>query len=423
MKIRSLTPAESQRASGFIIEAMAGNRRNVQKLQAYLRSHPSYKANRHIMAIDDDGSWLSHVLMEDRLSVRIENARVKTALVSYVGTPPEYRNRGLASATMRAAAEWARKQGYALIILSSAPGAAFHVYRKIGYARFCDEPHVTVSVADVHPLAQEKSPYRVRRFSPNDVPAAARLYRRTYQGVTGTIVRTPAYWRWALSAKADSPGPVNHRDPDIAFTALKNGTPVAYALGTTGTFHIPEGGACILWECAHAHGHISAYRAILGACARLMLKKRLHTLRVAAPTTHPVFLPLRERGGTLSMDVHRHDLALVPDHQVFLNALLPALERRIACSRFGGRNLRLALAAAEKPLVLRSRNGNLAIAKGTCPDTFACSAESMTQMLIGYRSAENLCDCEQATVTTENARETAEVLFPELRPWQSHLDS
>ena len=423
LKIRSVKKDELEKLTRFIINSMSGYEDKVRGTRAYMELKPLHRVEQHIIAVDDDGTWLSHVEMEDRLFMRIGKAMVRTALVSDVGTPPEFRNRGLATKTMVQSAVWAQKTGYKLITLSSAPDPAMHLYKKLGYVQFCDETHVEIRIPRLISLIRQKFSYTVKRYSNSFLKEMGDMYRATFGNVTGTIVRSSGYWRRIMDSKQKMCGVVNKLDPDFIFVAFKDNIAVAYMIGTSGTYHIPEKGTCIIWEAAHKQGYIESYYALFCACGRIMMRKGLEKLRIASRVDHPIFQMAREIGGTGHFDVHRHDLALIPDYAGFLEAIIPALKNRIDTSHHKGTQNRLSIGRGKNCFTISFNGNDIVITRGKSKNHISCSDGPMIQILIGYKSAKDAIGLQEAEVSSGKTAELAGILFPNEHPWQSHLDA
>jgi predicted N-acetyltransferase YhbS len=180
----------------------------------------------------------------------VRGVPVPAAGIGSVATHPDFGGRGLATAVLRNALEFARTRGFAIAFLfTGIPG----FYERIGF-QIVAQPLFTVASRDAARLPSDPR-YRIRRLRATDVDAALAVYRGATAGATGAIERTRRSWRAART----------WLDEDAAgcfIASSAEGGPVAYVRS-----RVLRNFAYQVMECEHLPGHEGALSTVLAAAA------------------------------------------------------------------------------------------------------------------------------------------------------------
>lgn len=147
-----------------------------------------------VRVVEEDGRIVSSVrIFERELYGRERHLRL--AGIGNVGTLPEYRGRGLATALLQDALLTMEKRGADISILFTGSPA---FYERVGWLRY---PLRGVVFSSPRPSSYEPR-YRLRSFTPEskeELDAITQLYEKTYSSTTGPVRRTQDYWtRWVV---------------------------------------------------------------------------------------------------------------------------------------------------------------------------------------------------------------------------------
>jgi predicted N-acetyltransferase YhbS len=130
-----------------------------------------------------EGEQLGSYLIQERM-LRMGEARLPTGCIGSVVTYPAHRNRGVASALMRDAMNYAFAHRHALLLLDGIP----KFYHRYGYSDMFDQSVQDIDRAAV--LAQPPSTHTVRTATQDDAESVLALYDRHCGPYTGSFTRT-----------------------------------------------------------------------------------------------------------------------------------------------------------------------------------------------------------------------------------------
>ncbi|HIE52076.1 MAG TPA: GNAT family N-acetyltransferase [Armatimonadetes bacterium] len=135
-----------------------------------------------------EGKIVSYVRVSDR-PIRIGKCVVRMGGIGAVGTHPDHRQRGYATATLQDAIRYMEEQGYDLSMLFT---GIQPFYARLGWVPF---PEHIFSLDFTALPPRPPSPYLVRPFAEErDLEAVRRIYEEHNCRRTGTLVRWPQYW-------------------------------------------------------------------------------------------------------------------------------------------------------------------------------------------------------------------------------------
>jgi predicted acetyltransferase len=164
--------------------------------------HDSTFRWRHGRVIEVDGAVVGYLRIFDR-RMWLRGARLRAAGIGSVGTHPDYRRRGLATALLRDTLALLRRDGYHLSFLGSEVAASF--YERLGW-RIVRQPSHGAPTAEAARLPDRQAGLTIRPFAPSDLTAVARIHARATRGRTGAVARSLRYWTDHMSWMDDDAG-------------------------------------------------------------------------------------------------------------------------------------------------------------------------------------------------------------------------
>jgi predicted acetyltransferase len=176
----------------------------------YLRDS-SYRPE-HSWVVEHNGRLASHLRVYDRW-IRISQATLHIAGIGNVITAEHARGQGYAGKLMQAMLPVLQQEGYAYSLLwTHLPD----LYGRYGWVPIEQE----LLWAVLPPLVL--GPLMVRAFQPPDLPRIMRIYEAANAERTGTLMRTPEYWR-------EQPGWLHeHQDNFLVAHTNAEAAPVGY---------------------------------------------------------------------------------------------------------------------------------------------------------------------------------------------------
>ncbi len=346
-----------------------------------------------------DGRVLSSICLIP-WTLRCAGADIPAGEMGVVGTLDGYRQRGL----IRAQVEILRQRlGERGCLLSHIQGIPYY-YRQFGYEYALPLEGglrlETRHVPDLSPVG-----WRVRLAVPDDLPLLMRLYDEAAEDLDLHAVRDEATWRYVLTQTAgtemehetwlveDDAGraagyvrlPRNHFDPELAVDEISR---------------------------------LSADAALAMLChlKRLVVERGEPGIRLNLPEGGALMALARALG---AHDLGRYAWQVwVPDFAALLRSLGPALERRLAASPFAGLTRDVCLSSYRQAVVLRWAAGRLAavsVVGATDRDAVRLPPFAWTQLVLGYRTLEDLGEIYPDVLVAAEARPLVEALFPRMR--------
>ena len=164
---------------------------STREWERYEMGLPEYR-NDMVRGAFQDGVQVGGYILFGR-TLRMGAANLLTGCIGSVVTHPDHRKKGVASALMRDAIQYAEQHGYALLLLDGIP----KFYYRYGYVDMFDLSTVDVDRGAI--LAQSSQGYTVRLATAADSPSILALYNRHYGPYTGSFERTQEYQSYILS--------------------------------------------------------------------------------------------------------------------------------------------------------------------------------------------------------------------------------
>ena len=163
---------------------------SAREWERYEMGLPEYR-NDMLRGAFQDGVQLGGYILLER-SMRMGAANLLTGCIASVVTHPDHRKKGVASALMRDAIQYAEQHGYALLLLDGIP----KFYYRYGYIDMFDLSTVDVDRAAV--LVHPSTTYTVRPALDDDAEHVLALYNRHYGPYTGSFKRTLEHQAYML---------------------------------------------------------------------------------------------------------------------------------------------------------------------------------------------------------------------------------
>lgn len=344
----------------------------------------------------------------------------------YVGTRPEYRNRGLVRALFEMLHGRSADRGDHLQIIFGIP----HYYRQFGYEYaadiYGDRSVYTAMIPDA--AAGSAEPFRLRPAMVEDVPHLKALYD---QGRSANLVWAEvneAEWHYYISSW-DEP----------SLRSLETNDP-----GLSRRLHVVvdgSGSVCgfaVVSSRRRAHKldvhFLQLYPGISWRAAMPSLLRGLRAVAEATPTakadtpalreitlalgrTHPAYEVVSERLAPVYEEPYAW-YARVANVGNFVRHISPVLERRLASSILPGHSGELIVDFYRGGLRLEFDQGRLAAAEPWRPPDFGdhahagCPATVVQQLLFGYRSLAELRAIYPDVWAGEEAALLIDILLP-----------
>jgi hypothetical protein len=342
-----------------------------------------------------------------------------------IGTAPDRRGGGLVRAQFEVVHGWSAARGHRMLAISGIPW----FYRQFGYELAIERGGgPNSSIEALLPLPAVPANWRVRAAGDADLPFLVELAGAAAARSLVTVPRDAALWRYELSGKCAESGA--HREIRVLEC---DGARVGYLVhagqlageyfGVT-AFEVRAGVSWReAWVCALSYlletGVELAKRAPAGRSPALSFW--------FLGTEHPLYrvsrLPRRDPGYAWYVRV--------PDVPAFLQAVAPALERRLAASVCAGHTGTLTLGFYTDGVRLTLTRGALTAVERWRPDVTVAGIEAgrpsgdarrplamfpdrtFLQLLFGFRALEELeASFPDCVVRTTEARALLGALFP-----------
>lgn len=303
-------------------------------------------------------------------SIRVEETELKVGGIGSVATLPDYRGQGLSQGILKQISHWMKEQEYDLSLLFA---AITPFYEKSGW-NIVPEPYYELKIDSI-PALDEPSAYRIVPYEHGHAEPHAQIYEQFNKNRTYSVVRPASYWtdrhNWQQWEKT------------IAFTAEKNGVPVAYMYLSE-----PQEQVVQMEELCYLPGEEQAAYALLRAGVK-HIKGKAKTLQAKLPDDHIVLPAFREWGA--EQKALTYAMWKVLRWEALFHKLASVLERR-AQSLSG--SVFLHLECAGQHVYLSIENGHLSITGSPRPEanytTVQLSQKAFITMLL--RGAEACSD-------------------------------
>ncbi|MBI4560303.1 MAG: GNAT family N-acetyltransferase [Candidatus Hydrogenedentes bacterium] len=337
------------------------------------------------------GGELAGALRINTETIRIGEARLKTACLGWVSTSPRYRGRGIAHRLIEDALHSLRQQRYHLAMTFGRTD----LHRRFGFAVATADYGILVDTLEA---ATFESSLRLREAKPGDIPAIQRMHCANDTETACSIVRSCAHLtrHWqncsGLQVLCDSQGQV------LAYFLARN---------TGNHLTVSEVGVASSSVCT----------AVLGACGQTAAVESLPRLCFQVPPPHPFahfLLPfhsihemrVNEKGGMLCL----LDIGEALEH------MLPEWENRLVSSALREQRTEITLIVDKRPFRIRTNRGALDAAGVTGKNKLSLRSTELAQLLSGYLYSDDALGG-QRTLLSSDARTFLATIFPKRHPY------
>lgn len=321
--------------------------------------------------------------------------------MAIVGTLPEYRNRGLVRALVDHFKECLADDEYDLSFLGGIP----YYYRQFGYEYALPlEGYWHLPLYQIPSAAENAPAYTFRDAATDDIPALMEMYEAAARDLNISTVREPEAWRYQIKHKAET---------DSGAYALLMVDPSGKLAGYVRLKKFGQGNGLIVCEASHF-----AFRdvpALFHRLKEIAVKRGIDSyIRFALPPTAALTQAAKAWGaqfdGYYAWQIH------IPDVARLLRTMIPLFERRIAASAFAGltQTVRINLYCQAYEMIFE--NGMITAVNSmgfqNWPGMICIPPDAFTQLVMGYRTAEELREIFPDIMAWGELRNLLAVLFP-----------
>ncbi len=331
-----------------------------------------------------------------------------------VGTHPDYRKRGLMRAQFDVVHRWSAERGHVMQVLIGIPW----FYRAFGYEYGLEHDACRIGYRANIPRLKEgaQEPYNVRPTQRSDLDLIARLYDESCKRGLVSCVRDRAVWQYELDGRSEG----NTEMIKLCTVETAGGEPVGFVAYYEdmwdGTLY------AIAYELAPGLSWSAVTPSVLRYLANVsdaQAKKDgedgLQAFALQLGDEHPVYDAIPHR---LPRVEKRHAWYVrVPDVPRFVRLIGPVLEERLAGSPLVGHSGELTLGFYRDGVRLVFEGGRVVEVSAWQPKDrkrgMACFPDlTFLQLLLGYRSFDELDHAFADCFAEEDARPLVKALFP-----------
>jgi predicted acetyltransferase len=419
-----------------VVEAAAGDHGVVHQFLQSVFQAPScdhfaaanedpFYEPRDRLVVKDRHRILAHVHVAQR-EMHFGPFTLPVGGLSWLGTLPECRGRGLAQSLLASATSHMLADGAQLGLLRT---RIPHFFRPQGWAACGRHSYSRAGaravMARLAPLEWDLTTvaYRVRPWRQVELPALMRLYGNDSAGAFGPFVRSEAYWRWLLGSRTFDQVLVAVHGPDRCELADDPTSIVGYAITRENRCR-PEQQVL---ELMVAPEHPAAAAHLLArACSEALEHDPHISVALHASPEHPLHETFAAVGG------HRHwhevdqgevTMVRLLDPKAFLGRMVPLWHARADAAHLDRPcELGLLVEGGRWQIVLTRRSAKLVSGK-LGRSYLSCNWAELTRLLFGHSGADEPLAAGRLESSTRLAADIARVLFPKLPLWHSPLDT
>ncbi len=346
----------------------------------------------------DEKTNVAHLYVLD-LPMRIGEAVIRMAGIGDVYTEREHRMKGYMRVLYEDTLTYMTEQGYDVTMLFGIPD----FYTKFGYAVCLPQCTFTIKTRDAEAAAEVLTTRRPRPIGEDDMSAVLSLYAHENATRTGTLVR-PAE-RFTAFGKGTYWGV----RAETALWEDANGEFLGYAVWDKRPTEVKvaEVGA---WDPA-------LFPTILRAIAAQAVEKRCEEITFYLPPDH-AFAEFAQRFGVawqITYPRHSDGMMRILNQPLLFEKLLPVLNGRLATRPGVALPDALALETDLGVTTLVFDRGRVDLDHRAEPSVrLSLSQDKLMQLLMGYRSAQDLLSAEDVRVLGEGTTSDKGTLLPAL---------
>jgi len=302
-----------------------------------------------------DGKIVSHIRVSER-KIHLGQAVVKLGGVGMVGTLPEYRRRGYASAVMQNTIAYMEEQGYDLSLLFT---SIQPFYMQFGWVSF---PQTTF-ILELHDKKEfEPSLWASRRFdTERDLEHIIQIYDEYNKQRIGTVVRSEQHWRDGYSRQTGIlPSLVVEKDGIIgAYANLGFGTnyPDSNVADPFLATYYPN-----VREVGYRNEYPDSLIALCHAILQTAYERDAANISGRLPRHHPLTELLSEESdSSLSFSIEEKSMYRVISLYSLLQNMIPEFEARLATSDMAEKSGSFYFTVANQICTLNVNRGKIVV--------------------------------------------------------------
>ncbi|CAG7644875.1 GNAT family N-acetyltransferase [Paenibacillus allorhizosphaerae] len=350
-----------------------------------------------------DTTWIALVDGEIAAAIQIfpyrmryGSVQLKVGGIGSVATSPEYRKRGLAQRILRCQSEYMEDNGYDASLLFT---GIHSFYEQVGWVRSVN--NIWNAKASELKLCAFETSGSVRTYEDADLTRVMDIYEEMNSGLTGSMIRTKAYWQGQSQWKAVKPE--HFLVAEGSGTGTGSGNIMAYM-----RYKIRKDGQQLqIAECCYESGQEKAALSLLQGA--LDAQPDVQSVQAALPAGHALLECFRGHGtsGTTASAMWKSF-----DIVRLLTKLAPELTRRVRQSSAADGivfPVALLIGVGEQEAVLRIREEEVEVVKASAAVSYHLAvhfseAEWITLLLKG---------CDALEKPPSQGHDYLRILFPE----------
>lgn len=320
MEIRAVRESELEEMIALQCKVFRSD--GYERYTQYIRGDSSYTLDQTRIVLEN-GRIVSTLRIWDR-ELRIGAGTVRMGGIGGVGTDPDHRGRGYASALVQEAVEHMHQAGYDAGMLFSVLPCSF--YRRLGWGSL---PMEGFRIRRASPTGPKPTSWTVEVFSEEDLEQVVSLYDRCNAGLSGSLVRQKSYWD-STPARMRRILPTvvaRHRDRVGGYLNYDSGDGVAVVLEVASD---SEDGDSLVSLANHLIQHCE--------------DREISEIHGELPQDHPLVHLLADRwDGDLTLTGHDKTMLYAANLRNLLDRLLAGLQARAGNGKSAPRPIRLDL--------------------------------------------------------------------------------
>ena len=369
--------------------------------EAMMLHHPTIRPENFIYIEDESTGQIVSSLCLLPWRWRFDEIELKMGEMAIVGTLPEYRHRGLVRTLVNHFKECLAEDEYDLSLLGGIP----YYYRQFGYEYALPlEGYWHLPLYHIPSAAENAPAYTFRDAATDDIPTLMEMYEAATRDLNISTVREPEVWRYQIEHKAET---------DSGAYALLMVDPSGKLAGYVRLKKFGHGSGLIVCEASHF-----AFRDVPALFHRLkeiaVERGKDSYIRFALPPSAVLTQAAKAWGaqfdGYYAWQIH------IPDVARLLRTMIPLFERRIAASPFAGLTQKVRINLYRQAYEMIFENGTITAVNSIGFQDWAgmicIPPDAFTQLVMGYRTAEELREIFPDMMAWGESRNLLAVLFP-----------
>ena len=369
--------------------------------EAMMLHHPTIRPGDFIYIEDEATQQIVSSLGLLPWRWRFDEIELKLGEMAIVGTLPTYRNHGLVRTLVNHLKEMLAEGEYDLSHLGGIP----YFYRQFGYEYALPlEGYWHLPLYHIPSAAENAPAYTFRDATADDIPTLMEMYEVATRDLNICTVREAAVWRYQI----EHPG-----ETDSGAYALLMVDPSGQVAGYVRIKRFGVGSGLIVCEASQF-----AFRDVPALFRRLKeiaVERGKDTyIRFALPPCAVLIQAAKAWGaqfdGYYAWQVH------IPDVARLLRTMIPLFERRLAASPFAGLTQKIRINLYRQAYEMVLENGMITAVNAMGFQDWAgmicIPPDAFTQLVMGYRTAEELRDIFPDMMAWGESRNLLAVLFP-----------